>query len=74
MKKPASLIRCAKGPVLAKLITQDDVFYVVEVCCKGGPKYALGAKQRVGYHWVIGPVGKVELWEKMKQAWDITIK
>jgi len=72
---PAVLVRCNKSPILAKLIVQDAEFHIVEVTCKGGPRYALGSKQRAGgYRWAIAPTTKSELWTKMKEVWDITIK
>ena len=73
-KVPAKLFRCKKGPVLAILQTQGETFHVVEVTCKGGPRFALGIKQQVGYYWVIGPKAtKPELWKQMKETWDITV-
>jgi hypothetical protein len=74
MKRPATLVRTHKRPVLATLYVGEDTFHVVEVVSRGGPKYALGSKVKSGFNWVIGPTGKAELWEKMKETWDITVK
>jgi len=74
-KVPALLTRkSVKYPILAKLTVQEHTFYVVEVTCKGGPRYALGSKVKSGFHWVLGPIGKTELWTKMKEVWDITVE
>ena len=73
-KTPAVLVRTQNRPILAKLIVQDETFYVVEVTCRGGFKYALGCRGKRGLHWLISPMTKTELWEKMKEAWDITVK
>ena len=74
VKAPAFLIRCSnKRPVLATLYTQDQTLHVIEVSIKGGYKYALGLKQRVGYRWVVPPVDKTTLWDVMQERWDITV-
>jgi hypothetical protein len=73
-KIPAVLVRVQRRPILAKLIVQDETFYVVEVTCKGGFKYALGCKTKGGLNWLISPMTKTELWEEMKKTWEITVK
>ena len=74
VKAPAFLVRYRdKRPVLATLHTPDRALHVVEVSVKGGHKYALGLKQRVGYRWVIEPTDKTTLWKNMQERWDITV-
>ena len=74
VKAPAFLIRYPnKRPVLAVLHTQDQTLHVVEISVKGGYKYALGIKQKVGYRWVIEPTDKTTLWDAMQERWNITV-
>ena len=73
-KIPALLERRSKGPILAVLRIQDEVLHIVEVTCKGGTQYALGCKQKAGgYKWILGPTGKAELWNAMKETWDVKV-
>ena len=73
-KIPALLVRHNKRPILATVYIGEDTFYVVEVTSRGGPKYALGNKVKTGFYWLIPPTTKAELWNAMKQAWEITIE
>jgi len=74
VKAPAFLVRYPnKRPVLAVLHTQDQILHIVEISVKGGFKYALGLKQKVGYSWVINPTDKATLWEAMQERWNITV-
>jgi len=74
VKESAVLVRRPdKSPLLAKLYTQSQVFHVVEIRVKGGHKYALGEKQRVGYRWVVNPTDKTTLWENIKERWNVSI-
>jgi len=74
VKAPAFLVRYRdKRPVLAVLHTQDQILHIVEISVKGGFKYALGLKQKVGYRWVIPPTNKTTLWDAMQERWNITV-
>ena len=73
-KVPALLVRTNKRPVLAVLHLGDDVLHIVEVKVRGGNLYALGAKKKVGYYWMIPPTTKATLWKTMKEMWDITVE
>jgi len=74
VKAPAFLVRyTTKRPILAVLHTQDQILHIVEISVKGGYKYALGAKQKVGYRWIINPTDKATLWDAMQERWNITV-
>lgn len=74
VKAPAFLVRYTnKRPILAVLHTQDQILHIVEISVKGGYKYALGVKQKVGYRWIVNPTDKSTLWDAMQERWNITV-